>query len=104
MRSMPIPRRSHQTASLLKWNKACAEAKGTPLSLRMLAGRPPLLKKPLKHNKSLVFSGRRKRFTSEQKTAGVIGDRERITVLAIAQQELAFVIRTPELIGPLSQR
>jgi hypothetical protein len=25
---------------LLKLNKACAEAKGTPLSLRMLAGRP----------------------------------------------------------------
>jgi hypothetical protein len=63
-----------------------------------------LLKKPLKHRESVVFSGRRKRFTSEQKTAGVIGDRERIAVLAIAEQELAFVIRTPELIGPLSQR
>src|SRR5262249_16108353 len=63
-----------------------------------------LLKKPLKHRERVVFSGRRKRFTSEQKTAGVIGDRERITVLAIAQQELAFVIRTPELIGALSQR
>src|SRR5450755_1884972 len=38
MRSMPIPRRSHQTASLLKLNNACAEAKGTPLSLRICAG------------------------------------------------------------------
>jgi hypothetical protein len=37
---MPIPHRSHHTASLLKLNKAWAEAKGTPLSLRMLAGRP----------------------------------------------------------------
>ena len=46
----------------------------------------------------------RKRFTGEEKTAGVVGDGERITVLAIAQQELAFVIRTPELIGALSQR
>ena len=36
---MPMPRRSHQTASLLKLNNAWAEAKGTPLSLRMLAGR-----------------------------------------------------------------
>jgi hypothetical protein len=35
-----MPRRNHQTASLLKWNKAWAEAKGTPLSLRMLAGKP----------------------------------------------------------------
>src|SRR5262249_47251668 len=64
----------------------------------------PLLKKPLKDSESVVFSSRRKGFTSEQKTAGVIGDSERITVLAIAQQELAFVIRTPKLIGPLSQR
>jgi hypothetical protein len=34
----------HQTASLLRLNKACAEAKGTPLSLRMLAGKPRSLK------------------------------------------------------------
>ena len=33
-------RRNHQTASLLRLNKACAEAKGTPLSLRMFAGKP----------------------------------------------------------------
>ena len=67
-------------------------------------GQAALLEKPLKHRESVIFSGRRKRFASEQKTAGVIGDGERIAVLAIAQQELAFVIRTPELIGPLSQR
>ena len=41
---MPIPSLSHQTASLLRLNKAWAEAKGTPLSLRMLAGRPRSLK------------------------------------------------------------
>jgi hypothetical protein len=29
MRSMSMPRGSHQTASLLRLNKACAEAKGT---------------------------------------------------------------------------
>ena len=34
----------------------------------------------------------------------MIGDGERITVLAIGKQELALVIGTPELIGPLSQR
>jgi hypothetical protein len=33
---------AHHTASLLRLNKACAEANGTPLSLRMLAGRLPL--------------------------------------------------------------
>src|SRR6267378_777046 len=44
IRSMTIPSRSHQTASLLRLNKAWAEAKGTPLSLRILAGRPRSLK------------------------------------------------------------
>jgi hypothetical protein len=42
--------------------------------------------------------------TSETKTAGMIGYGEQITVLALAKQELTFVIGTPELIGPLSQR
>src|SRR6266536_1188908 len=41
-----------------------------------------LLKQPLKDCESVVLSGRRKRFTGEEKTAGVIGDSERITVLA----------------------
>ena len=69
-----------------------------------VGGQAALLKKSLKHRESIVFSGRRKGFTSEQETAGVIGDGERITVLAIAEQELAFVIRTPEVIRSLSQR
>jgi len=34
----------------------------------------------------------------------VIGDRQWITVLAIPEQELAFVIGAPELIGALPQR
>jgi hypothetical protein len=63
-----------------------------------------LLKKPLKHSESVVFPGRRKGLTSEQKTAGVIGDRQRVAVLAIPQQELAFVVGAPKLIGPLPQR
>src|SRR5207302_4686790 len=83
IRSMPIPSRSHQTASLLKLNKACAEAKGTPLSLRMVGGQAALLEKPLKYGKSVGFAGGRKSFTGEQKTAGVIGDGQWIAVLPI---------------------
>ena len=40
IRSIPIPRRSYQTASLLKLNKAWAGSEGALFSLRMLAGRP----------------------------------------------------------------
>ena len=102
MRSMPMPRRSHQTASLLRLNKACAEAKGHAVVAADVGGQATLLEKPLKHGESVVFSGGRKRFAGEQKTAGMIGDGQRITVLAIAQQELAFVIGAPELIGSLA--
>src|SRR5258707_14987003 len=45
-----------------------------------------LLKKPLKHSESIVFPGRRKSLTCEEKTAGMVGDRQRIAVLAIGQQ------------------
>jgi hypothetical protein len=95
MRSIPIPGRSHHTASLLKLNNACAEANGTPLSLRMLAGRPRSFEQPLKHCESVLFPGRRKGFTGRQKPAGVIGDGQRIAVLVITQQEFTFVIGTP---------
>src|SRR5487761_262920 len=63
-----------------------------------------LLKKPFKYSESVSFPGRGKGLTSQQKTAGVVGDGERIAVLAVPQQELALVVGTPELIGPLPQR
>ena len=62
-----------------------------------------LLKKPLKHCKSVLFSGRRKSLTGEEITAGVIGDRQRIAILPIAQQELPFVIGAPKFVGTLAQ-
>jgi hypothetical protein len=57
-----------------------------------VGGQATFLKKSLKDGESVVFPNGRERFASEQKTTGVIGDGEGITVLAIAQQELAFVI------------
>ena len=57
---------------------------------------------PLKYSESVVFLGGRKRFTSEEKAAGVVGDGERVAVLVISQQELAFVVAAPELMGFLA--
>src|ERR1700745_953148 len=84
--------------------QSVCRSKGHAVFTADVGGQATLLEKPLKYRESVVFSGRRKRFTSEEKTAGMIGDGERITVLAIGKQELAFVIGTPELIGPLPQR
>src|ERR1700741_4597026 len=61
-----------------------------------------LLKKPLKHSESIVFPGRRKSLTGEEKTAGMVGDRQRIAVLTIGEQELALVIGTPQFIWTLA--
>ncbi len=38
------PKRSHHTDSLLRPYRACADANGTPLSVRMARGRPNSLK------------------------------------------------------------
>ena len=51
-----------------------------------------------------IFSRRGKRLTGEQEAAGVIGDGQRIAIFTVAQQELAFVIGAPQLVGPLPQR
>src|ERR1700733_1596684 len=67
-----------------------------------VGGQATLLKKPLKHSESVLFFGRRQRFAAEQITAGVIGDRQRIAVLMIAQQKFAFVIGAPQFIGLLA--
>jgi hypothetical protein len=40
MRSIPMPSRSHQTASFERLNSALGLANGTPLSDRMAEGRP----------------------------------------------------------------
>src|SRR5262245_25921110 len=44
IRSIAMPRRSHQTANLERLKRALGLAKGTPLSDRMAAGSPNSLK------------------------------------------------------------
>ena len=62
-----------------------------------------ILKKPLKHGESAVFFGGRERLAGQQIPAGMIGDRQWVAVFTIPQQELALVIRAPELIGVLAE-
>jgi hypothetical protein len=60
------------------------------------------LKKPFKYGESVAFFGRGESFADEKKTAGMIGDGQRIAVLTIPQQELTLIIGTPEFIGMLA--
>jgi hypothetical protein len=76
-------------------------SKGHAVVAANVSGQTAFAKKPLKYSKSVVFSGAGKSFTGEQKTAGVVGDRQRVAVLVIPQQELAFVVSAPQLVGTL---
>jgi len=67
MQLNPMAPRSHQTAKLLKFRRERWGKEGKPLSLRMLAGRPRLLKRPFKTVKSVVFLvPESKRLTGEE--------------------------------------
>ena len=67
-------------------------------------GRPAaFFKEPLKYGKGQVFAGGGKRLASQQITAGMIGDGQRVAVLMVPQQKLALEIRAPELIGVLAE-
>ncbi len=87
---------------LAQVEQGMAEAKGTPLSLRILAGRPRSLKSLSNTVKSIIFFGGGESLAGQEKTAGVIGDRQRIAVVMISQQELAVVIGARQLIGLLA--
>ena len=69
-----------------------------------VGGQATLLEKPLKCCESVVFASGRESFACEEKAAGVVSDGQRVAVMLVAQQELAFVVGAPELIGPLAWR
>src|SRR5215831_14961089 len=102
IRSMAMPKRSHHTASLLRLNKACAEGEGHAIVAADVRRQAALFKKSLKHRKSKVFFGGGERLADQQIPAGMIGDRQRVAVMMIPQQELALVIGAPQFIGTLA--
>ena len=66
MRSMAMPRLSHQTDSLERLYRALGLAKGTPLSERMATGKPRSLNSWTKALDDGGFPGRCKGFAGEQ--------------------------------------
>src|SRR5947209_15623722 len=99
MRSMPIPSRSHHTESFERLNKALGLAKGTPLSERMPKRQAAFPEQPLERSNCRLFARGIERLAQQQVTRGMIGDRQRITVAAVAQLELALEVGTPQIIG-----
>ena len=100
MRSMAMPSRSHQTDELGEIEqRPLGLAKGTPLSERMASGQAALAKQPLEGGEGRVFSGRFERLAQEQVARGLVGDRQRVTVAAVAELELALEVGAPQIVG-----
>ena len=104
MRSMSMPRRSHQTDSLLRPNSALGRGEGHAVVGADRLGQAELLEDALEHGEGVGFLGRRQRLAGEQIAAGEVGDRQRIAVAPIGEHELALVVGAPQLIGLVGRR
>lgn len=60
---------------------------------------PELFENTLKDGESELGTGRCESFAGEQVTGAVIGNGERIAVLPVTEQELAFVVSAPQAVG-----
>ena len=87
---------------LAQMKQSVRRSERNPIIAADVGWQAALLKKPFKYGKSVNLRGWRKALRSTQKTAGTVGDRQRIAVLAVAQQKLAFVIGAPKFVGPLA--
>ena len=99
MRSMAMPSRSHQTASLDRLKRALGLAKGTPLSERMACGSPRSAKSRSKAVTASVLAGRFEGFAQQQEARGLVGDSQGIAVSAVAELELALEVGAPQVVG-----
>src|ERR1700730_17431301 len=102
MRSIVMPSRSHQTASLLKLKRPLGEEKRTPLSERMALGQAAFLKQALKSGKGCLFLDRLHGLAEQKITASMIGNGQGVTIPLIPQHELALVVGGPQSIRSAS--
>ena len=66
------------------------------------SGQPEVLESSLENTEGKVRACRGNAFTGEQITGSIVGDGEWITVLAVAEHELAFVVSAPETVRCVS--
>ena len=62
-------------------------------------GQTELLEDSLEDGEGVDLLGGRQGFAGEQVAAGEVADGERVTVAAIGEHELAFVVGAPQLVG-----
>src|SRR5215469_9286951 len=104
MRSMAMPRRSHQTESLERLNRAFGLANGTPLSERIACGRPRSRKSCSKAVKAGASRTEVSASHIRRLARSMVGDGERVAILAIAELELALEVGAPQFVGCLALR
>jgi hypothetical protein len=83
---------------LERLNMAFGLAKGTPLSERMAAGRPRSRKTCSKAVMAVSSRVDSRASQSSRKTGGVVGDGQGVTVVAVAELELALEVGAPQIV------
>src|SRR6266571_5254664 len=92
-----MPRRIHQTESRDRRPKAVV-AKGTPLSVRMMRGRPYSWNRR-EHGLAADMFGGTETLASEQVAAEAVDDGEGVAVEAVAGLEVTLEVGGPDVVG-----
>jgi len=95
MRSRWMPRRSHQT-EFAEAIEGVGRGKGDAVVGANGLREAKLFERALEDGEGEFLLGRRQRLTREEVAAGEVGDRQGVTVAAVAEHERAFVIGTPQ--------
>ncbi len=102
-----MPRRSHQTESLLKPVEGIGGGERHAVVGADGGGQAEILEDALEDGEGVALLRRRQGLALQQIAAGKVGDGERVAVAAIGEHELALVIRAPQgigLVGPAERR
>ena len=99
MRSIEMPRRSHQTESLDRPNRLLPLGKGNTVVGTNRLRQTAIPKQPLEGRDGQLFAGRLQGLAQQQVTGGMVGDGQRIAVPAVAEFELTLVIGAPQFVG-----
>jgi hypothetical protein len=97
MRSMAMPRRSHQTASQIEEGVRTGERH--PIVRTNGLGEPAVSEEPLEGGNGDFLAGGLEGFAHEQEAGGLVGDGEGIAVAAVAELELTLEVGAPQIVG-----
>ena len=94
-----MPRRSHQTESLLRPKSALGAGEGHAVVGADRLRQAEVLERALEHGEGETSWVVDQGLAGEQVAAGEVGDGQRIAVAPVGEHELALVVGAPQIVG-----